>query len=100
MLTKGWRAVGALTVALGLFASSCTTTSDADPGPTPSSEQAGGGTLRLAAPDGVFWADEHLDPQASYETVAWELFRCCLLRTLVSYNGKPTDEGGAEVRPD
>lgn len=25
---------------------------------------------------------------------------CCLLRTLYSYNGKPTEEGGAEPRPD
>jgi len=63
MLRKGWRALFALAAVLGLFAPSCTTTSDADPAPTPSSEPVGGGTLRLAAPDGVFWADEHLDPQ-------------------------------------
>ena len=28
------------------------------------------------------------------------LFRCCLVRTLLSYNGRPTEEGGAELRPD
>ena len=26
--------------------------------------------------------------------------RCCLLRTLISYNGHPTEEGGTELRPD
>lgn len=89
-----------LAVALALVAAACTGSGGAEPSPTAGAEPARGGTLRLAAPDGVFWAAEQLDPQASYESVAWELFRCCLLRTLVSYNGKPTDQGGAEVRPD
>jgi len=44
------------------------------------------------------WAG--LDPQKDYSGVAWELFRCCLLRTLFSYNGRPSAEGGGEVRPD
>jgi peptide/nickel transport system substrate-binding protein len=58
-----------------------------------------GGTLRAAVPD--FWAaDVDLDPQRAYTNSAWELFRCCLLRTLYSYNGKPTEEGGMELRPD
>src|SRR4030095_2139204 len=26
--------------------------------------------------------------------------RCCLLRTLLSYNGRPTAEGGTELQPD
>ena len=70
-----------------------------------------GGTLRVglvdwlrhesayASPDGeVSYA---LDPQAEYSyPTALEIFRCCLLRTLMSYNGKPTTEGGAELRPD
>jgi peptide/nickel transport system substrate-binding protein len=49
-------------------------------------------------PDGStnYW----LDPQVAYETTSWELFRCCLLRTLLSYNGKPTGEGGADLGPD
>ena len=42
----------------------------------------------------------HLDPQRYYWGSAWELFRCCLLRTLYSYNGKPTEEGVPELRPD
>jgi peptide/nickel transport system substrate-binding protein len=69
-----------------------------------------GGTLRVAlvewadheqqytAPDGK--ADYALDPQAEYDTTTFELFRCCLLRTLMSYNGRSTADGGAELRPD
>ncbi len=36
----------------------------------------------------------------AFEQTSFELFRCCLLRTLMSYNGQPTSEGGAELRPD
>ncbi|HEX5950509.1 MAG TPA: ABC transporter substrate-binding protein [Actinomycetota bacterium] len=56
-----------------------------------------GGTLRLALVED-FWAK--LDPQMSYAPVPWEIFRCCLLRTLYSYNGLPASEGGVETRPD
>jgi peptide/nickel transport system substrate-binding protein len=41
-----------------------------------------------------------LDPQFSYSSTSWELFRCCLLRTLLSYNGRSTAQGGATLRPD
>ena len=41
-----------------------------------------------------------LDPQIEYEPDAWELFRCCLLRTLLSHTGHPTAQGGAELVPD
>ena len=57
-----------------------------------------GGTLRVAIPDFTGYVD--LDPQTSYWGAEWELFRCCLLRTLFSYNGKPTEQGGAVPRPD
>jgi peptide/nickel transport system substrate-binding protein len=58
-----------------------------------------GGTLRAAVPD--FWAAEvDLDPHRAYAGLAWEVSRCCLLRTLYSYNGRPTEEGGAVPRPD
>ena len=54
--------------------------------------------MRLAVPDsGAFIG---LDPQSAYDYGGWELFRCCLLRTLYSYSGRPTEEGGAEPRPD
>jgi peptide/nickel transport system substrate-binding protein len=41
-----------------------------------------------------------LDPQKAAYPVTWELFRCCLLRTLLSYPGLPASEGGSELRPD
>ena len=40
------------------------------------------------------------DPQEIRYPDAFEFFRCCLLRTLLSYNGHPTGEGGAQLRPD
>lgn len=57
-----------------------------------------GGTLRLAM-SGDFV--QNLDPHKEYvSTAAWELYRCCLLRTLLSYRGKPTEEGGTQLVPD
>ncbi len=56
-----------------------------------------GGTLRMAQLGDVSAA---FDPQKEYYSVTWEYMRCCLLRTLMSYNGKPTDEGGTEIHPD
>jgi peptide/nickel transport system substrate-binding protein len=50
-----------------------------------------------SADGGAFYG---LDPQAEYDLSAWELFRCCLVRTLLGYSGRPTQEGGAELRPD
>jgi hypothetical protein len=41
-----------------------------------------------------------LDPQLNYTYSGWELFRCCLLRTPLSYNGRSWERGGAELRPD
>jgi ABC-type transport system substrate-binding protein len=41
-----------------------------------------------------------LDPQRDYFFDSFALFRCCLLRTLLSHNGRSTEEGGAELRPD
>ena len=56
-----------------------------------------GGTLRLALPADVA---AQFDPQKAYDFPAWELFRCCLLRTLMSYKGAAADRGGAEPKPD
>jgi len=41
-----------------------------------------------------------LDPQAGVFYDSLELLRCCLGRTLLSYFGRPTDEGGTVLRPD
>ena len=56
-----------------------------------------GGTLRLGQLGDV---DAGFDPNKSYYSVTWEYYRCCLVRTLMSYRGVPTEEGGAELVPD
>jgi peptide/nickel transport system substrate-binding protein len=65
-----------------------------------------GGTLRVGV-DHPFGteprsgsADYALDPQFEYLSPYWELYRCCLLRTLLSYSGQSTAQGGATLRPD
>ncbi|MGZ6544466.1 MAG: ABC transporter substrate-binding protein [Actinomycetota bacterium] len=84
--------------------------SSATPPSTP--VDLGGGTLRVAVDDWgrVGWVGPHrawdaeLDPSYEYGTAtaasSWELFRCCLLRTLLSYNGLSADKNGAEPQPD
>jgi peptide/nickel transport system substrate-binding protein len=94
------RSVGLLAVAI--LAAACTGSPHARPSP-PAFRT--GGTLRVS------WRQARnvlgpisprflLDPQVSYNTTGWEILRCCLTRTLLSYNGHPTAEGGAELRPD
>jgi peptide/nickel transport system substrate-binding protein len=56
-----------------------------------------GGTIKLAALSDVSAA---FDPQKEYYSLTWGLYRCCLLRTLVSYPGLPAEEGGNDVVPD
>jgi peptide/nickel transport system substrate-binding protein len=66
-----------------------------------------GGTLRVGMPlyhvplirTPAGAVDQALEPAADLP-VPLELSRCCLLRTLLSYNGKPTAQGGAVLRPD
>ncbi len=69
-----------------------------------------GGTLRLAlSGDQTSFArlhvagdpaalDPHLDGFATFTTP--ELFRCCLSRSLLSTNGRSTEEGGVHLHPD
>jgi peptide/nickel transport system substrate-binding protein len=62
-----------------------------------------GGTLRVGMPllpFSTLAGKEALDPQKEYSGEGWALFRCCLLRTLFSYPGRPTEDGGSELRPD
>jgi peptide/nickel transport system substrate-binding protein len=44
--------------------------------------------------------DQNFDPQKLYSATGFEIFRCCLVRTLMATNGKPTDDGGSVIRPD
>src|SRR5438552_2800152 len=66
-----------------------------------------GGTLRvvmpawagseLANPDGP---PASLDPQINGTLDSGQLFRCCLVRTLVSHIGHSYRDGGADLQPD
>jgi peptide/nickel transport system substrate-binding protein len=89
----------ALVAVLGLVAAAC-----GDNGSQAQTSNSGGnakavqgGTLKMGQLSDFYSA---LDPQKEYSSVTWEYYRCCLLRTLLSYNGHPTDEGGTELQPD
>jgi peptide/nickel transport system substrate-binding protein len=88
---------GLVLVAAVLLAATCTRTPVPQSSPATPVEYPRGGILRIVtlrdAP-GIY------DPQRAYMPEPGELFRCCLLRTLYSYNGQPTSEGGAVARPD
>ena len=71
------------------------TTNRADP--SPRAGPLSGGTLRLSLLSDV---QHGFDPQKEYSGISWEYLRCCLLRTLLSYNGKPAEEGGSRLYPD
>ena len=62
-------------------ATSCTTGTTAG-GPAPSRGPVGG-TLRLGMSAGSFWG---MDPRDEWNASTWEVFRCCLVRTLMSYD--------------
>jgi len=107
VLVRRYAKVLALVAMLGLVAAACGgddggDTTGPETGATGETTTTGpeefqqGGTLEL----GMIGDITTLDPQKSYYSVEWEYFRCCLLRTLLSYNGKPTSEGGAELFPD
>lgn len=84
-------------LALALTASACGGGTDEptpDSGPAATGEAPVGGTLKLALQSDV---QEAFDPQKEHYGVAWAFDRWCLLRTLLSYNGKTTAEGGADV---
>src|SRR3990172_4312293 len=86
------------TVVVLLVASACTSAGERQGDGVQEDPTPRGGTLRVAAPDSLALLE--LDPQRAYGGAEWELLRCCLLRTLYSYSGKPTEEGGGEPRPD
>ncbi len=76
--------------------------------PSPTSSIPRGGTLRVAVPAEGFYPEGYAPPDkttldlnsAESAIDAFELWRCCLARTLLGYNGKPTEGGGADLRPD
>ena len=86
----------ALAGALSLLTTACGAEEEAQKR-VPPEEIPTGGTLRLAMLGDVSHA---FDPQKEYYNIGWSYLQCCLLRTLLSYNGKPTEERGTELFPD
>jgi peptide/nickel transport system substrate-binding protein len=90
---------GVLASIVLLLATACTSGDEGGGRATDPDAALRGGTLRVGVENDDA-LDIDLDPANYGLGVAWELPRCCLSRTLYSYNGKPAEEGGAEARPD
>jgi peptide/nickel transport system substrate-binding protein len=93
--------VAALLAAAILVAAGCS--EDDEPSKNAGARKSGvpvGGAARIifVVPPGH--PELTLDPQSDYTATTFALFRCCLGRTLLSYSGRPTEEGGATLRPD
>jgi peptide/nickel transport system substrate-binding protein len=89
----------ALVVCSVLLAVGCTGGSEPSrQGPPPGA----GGTLvgLMTQTEGSPYSSGALDPQVTSDTATLELSRCCLFRTLLSYDGEPVNEGGATPQPD
>jgi ABC-type transport system substrate-binding protein len=84
---------------LAILASACT---GGEPGVERNPSEPLGGTLRLALVSTQFQLEDprFLDPQRPHNTLSPQaaLFRCCLVRTLLSYD--PSEDGGTVLRPD
>lgn len=91
----------AFVAVLGLVATSCGGGGDEGGSPTASAEAGAepqkGGTLNVAMNSDV---THTMDPQIEYYQLPFAYFRCCLLRTLYSYNGLDAEHDGTLVFPD
>jgi hypothetical protein len=76
-----------LATILLLLAAACTSGDGSGERDTDPDSALRGGTLRVGVPDDDAVAFD-LDP-ANYLSQTWALSRCCLSRTLYSYNGSP-----------
>ena len=90
--------MGRLVVAMVLLMSACGGQPSPSATPPGAEDIPRGGTLKTAL---VFGRPAVLDPHSPEAFLGtFELHRCCLSRTLVSYVGRPTEDGGTELRPD
>ena len=101
---RRYLSVLALVATLGLVAAACGGDDGGGTGATGATSATGatgelqpGGTVQLGMLGDVSAA---FDPQKEYYSVTWSWYRCCLLRTLLSYTGRTTAEGGADLQPD
>lgn len=89
----------ALVAVLGVVAAACGGGgNETTKGGTPSSGALqSGGTLKFAISADIQSA---WDPAKEYEQLAWGIYQCCLVRTLMNFNGLDIDQGGNEPVPD
>src|SRR5215510_11647729 len=96
-MSRVWRRVALLAV-LGLIGLACNGNSSVSTQPTgASAAPQKGGTLRIVMNSDV---THTMDPQIEYYQLPFAYFRCCLLRTLYSYNGQDAAHDGTKVFPD
>lgn len=98
------RRAGLLAAILMLLASACTSSKASSTSRTVPAVPRGG-TLRVGVccnTLGQMNRPDFLDPQVPFSIASAqrEFLRCCLLRTLLSYAGRPTSEGGTILHPD
>jgi peptide/nickel transport system substrate-binding protein len=86
----------ALVAVLALVAIACGKDTGSGGSTAPEDLQKGG-TLMIGSDTDVFAG---FDPQREYYQVSWAFYRCCLLRTLLSYNGQDAENRGTEALPD
>jgi peptide/nickel transport system substrate-binding protein len=96
---RRWIKVAALVSALALIAAACGGGDDEPQQPTETAgaEPQKGGTLKIVMDSDV---THTMDPQIEYYQLPFAYFRCCLLRTLYSYNGLDATQDGTKVFPD
>ncbi len=92
--------MAAVIAVLAIIAAACSdsgTPENSPSGATGGAEIQAGGTLHLAQTSDVASA---FDPQKEYYQTTWEYYRCCLVRTLLSTEAVPVEDGGGELKPD
>ena len=91
--TTRWRAAVVAT-AVCVVTATCARSGVGDVGPLQAPD--GESVLRVAMAEPAFHG---FDPQVSWTRTQWEVFRCCLVRTLLTYPGLP-DFVGTQPVPD
>lgn len=100
-----WRRPVGFAIAVFAFSAACSF--GPSNGQQPPSARGAGGTLRvgvlLDGSDGgcsFRICGEPFDPQVNTLQSAFELAHCCLMRTLLGYNGRSVGEQGTVLQPD
>jgi peptide/nickel transport system substrate-binding protein len=95
---KGVALVGVLMLA-AVACNSNNGTSEQSPNTgAPTGSPQPGGTLLVETNANI--ATSGFDVQSEYWQLSFQIYRCCLSRTLMGYNGLPADQGGNKVYPD